>query len=265
MPRTEARAVGRRLAGEARQRVAPPVVRTLCQVHAARFHRARDDFGIGWQEVGRAQHVEHLPRGEGDHPLVMAADARDVVGRVPDPLLHQQEALLVQVERRLLPRRIDEAPVLRQRVDARLGLAAHRLEGVEGVLGRLALRLARELHLLAGRGREVPVPVGPGADQRRPRNAATRARNGRADRAVVVRERHRFREELLGGRVDGHATGRAGCGSLSGLVGLARGLDEGEGKGGHEALRKTAVAARPPVWTAPGEALSGWVANRVLR
>ena len=122
--RPEARAVGRRLAGEVRQRVAPPVVRALRQVHAARFHRARDDFRIGRQEVGRAQHVEHLARGERDHPLVMAADAGDVVGRVPDPLLHQQEALVDQVERRLLPRRIDEAPVLRQRVDARLGLAA---------------------------------------------------------------------------------------------------------------------------------------------
>ena len=111
----------RLLAADRALPVLDAVLRAAHEVHAAVARRVRcRTSGIGQQEVRRREHVEHLARGELDHVLVLLRDAAHAGGRVVPPLLLQQERLVDEVVRPLLPRLAGEAPVLRQRLDAGL-------------------------------------------------------------------------------------------------------------------------------------------------
>jgi hypothetical protein len=91
-------------------------------------------LGVGRQEVRRRHHVEDLAGAELDHRLVLARDAADARGGVVPPLLLQQERLVDEVIRPLLPRLGREALILRQRLDARLAavVSDHLLAGMAG-------------------------------------------------------------------------------------------------------------------------------------
>ncbi len=110
---------GGTLAAQRTVPVVDEIERARAQVGAALAHRALEDLRIGRDEVGRRHHVQELARAERDHPLVLPRDAAHAGRRVVPPLLRQQEALVDRVEGRLAPRLVDEAPVLRQRLDAR--------------------------------------------------------------------------------------------------------------------------------------------------
>ena len=128
--------------------------------------------GFVSEEVRRRQHVEELPRRERDDVLVLLRHAAHARHRVVPPLLHQQERLVDDVVRRLVPGLAREAAVLRQRHDA--GLDAVAPEGpaarVVGEAHRLLRRLLDEPHLLA-RARRRCAPPSP--CRRRSRPSAT--------------------------------------------------------------------------------------------
>ncbi len=94
-------------------------------------------------------------------PLVLPGDAANAGGRVVPPLLIEQEGLVDEVERPLVPVFAGEAPVLRQRLDAALCLlAAERAAGgVARKADGLSHRLVDELHPLARRVGEMDRPV----------------------------------------------------------------------------------------------------------
>ena len=96
---------------------------------------------------------------EGRRRLRDAGHAAHAGGRVPPPLLGQQEPLIHDIERPLAPAGAREPPVLRQRLDAGRTVTGHRLRGIERQAGRLAPGLLRQLGLLAGRTREMREPV----------------------------------------------------------------------------------------------------------
>jgi hypothetical protein len=113
-------------------------------------------------------------------------------------LLGQEEGLLDQVERRLLPARVLEAVVLRQRLDAGRRLrVAGRPRGPDREPQRLARRLVGELRLLAGRKAEVDEPVDVGARQDDRRDAAGQPAERRVQRAVERLEGLRGRARRL--------------------------------------------------------------------
>ena len=77
-----------------------------------------DHLGIGERIVGWREHVEHLPRGEGDHVLVVRSDAWHLPCRIVPPLLGEQERLSIGRIGEFLPRLPGEAVVARQGLDA---------------------------------------------------------------------------------------------------------------------------------------------------
>ena len=102
----------------------------------------------------------NLTGDEGNDLLMMMRNAVHADGCVVPPLLNEEEPLIGEAERRLLPRRIAEAVVLGQRLDAgwrvRLGRCARR---VDGKADRLAQRFLDQRLLLARRDREVKCPI----------------------------------------------------------------------------------------------------------
>ncbi|TXH64123.1 MAG: hypothetical protein E6Q93_00535, partial [Burkholderiaceae bacterium] len=174
----------------ARDRALPvldEVLRAAQQVPAALGGGLRQHVGVRRQEVRRREHVERLPRHELHEVLVPGGDAAHVGGRVVPPLLVQQEALVDQVERPALPAFGGEAPVVRQRLDAARAVPV--LTGrAGGRIGReaqrLAHRLVRQQHALAGRCRQVDRPVHGGLRHCRRRHAAGEARGRRVHGAI---------------------------------------------------------------------------------
>ena len=113
------------------------------QIKAAGADRVRARIsGLVSGKFDGADHVKELPRRELDHVLVMLRDSAQAGGRVVPPLLLQQESLVDEVEGPLVPIFAGEAPVLRQRLDARLGVAALDRVAAGIVANRIALRTA---------------------------------------------------------------------------------------------------------------------------
>ena len=149
---------------------------------------------LGWIYVQRGRPRRWLPFGLASLAvcavvmvaMLLWAGARDPGERVVPPLLLEQERLLDEVERRLLPRLVAEAAVLRQRLDARLGRRALPQVPRDVVLeaGELAARLLRELHLLARRERDVRPPVEISLGHRHRRQPGSRAGERRVHRAA---------------------------------------------------------------------------------
>ena len=101
-------------------------------------------------------------------------DAAHIRRGVVPPLLVQQKALVEQVEGRLLPGRVTEAPVLGQRLDA-TGCSYPRHRALQGILSKtraLFQRLLPKLPLFARRRGHVDGPIRPHRRQRRRREAA---------------------------------------------------------------------------------------------
>ena len=150
------------------------------EVHAALPHRLLQDLGIREQEVRRRHNVEQLPDRERDNVLVLPRHAAHVGRRIVPPLLLQQEALVDQIVRPALPGFADEAPVLRQRLDA-AGIATPFEQALAGVTCEPHCFLRgffEKLHPLAGRRCEMRSPIGVGFGQRRRRQPGCEARRG---------------------------------------------------------------------------------------
>ncbi len=111
------RARGRAAAGKPAH-VFEPVLKPREEVDPSRGEGFVDDLGIGERVVGRREHVEHFPRGEGDHVLVVGSDARHLPRRIMPPLLGEQERLGIGRIGLFLPRLPGEAVVARQGLDA---------------------------------------------------------------------------------------------------------------------------------------------------
>ena len=109
--------------------VRDPVQPALVQVEPARLDRPPQHLGVGEREVARRDDVEELPRDERHDVLVVAGHAAHLGRGVVPPLLHEQERLVDRVERPALPVRVVEAPVLLERLDARLGVSRRRGAG----------------------------------------------------------------------------------------------------------------------------------------
>jgi len=80
------------------------------EIHAALFQRCLEHVGVRGDEVDGRDHVEQLARDEGDDLLVMRRNATDAGRDVMPPLLVEQEALVDDVERPVLPCRVAKAP-----------------------------------------------------------------------------------------------------------------------------------------------------------
>jgi hypothetical protein len=125
------------------------------------FEDALLEHGVGRDEIGRGHHVEHLAGRELDDRFVVPGDAAHAGRRGMPPLLLEQEGLLDQVERMALPGCVGEAPILGQRIDRRLGIAAGcAAHGIVGEPHQLAPALGGELQLPAWRAENVRPPVG---------------------------------------------------------------------------------------------------------
>ena len=122
---------GRRILKRETLRIVEEVHGAAPQVGAAAGSDGFQHFRIGPDEIRRRPHVQPLPPRESDHVLVMARHATHAGGGVVPPLLLQQEPLVNDVERPLLPGRSREAPILLQRFDARwAALSACSVRGV---------------------------------------------------------------------------------------------------------------------------------------
>ncbi len=153
--------------------IVEPVAQALRQIGAAAAQGALQHFGVGPEKVAGREHVHPLTRHEGHHLLVMRRHAAHAVGGGIDELFAQQKALGQQVERKLLPLRRTEAPVVGGGGDAVGAGGAVGAQGVRAQFGGVAQpsplhlqRLCGEAGLLAGRGRHVHAPVGKGQAER---------------------------------------------------------------------------------------------------
>ena len=125
------------------------VLNSAHEIHAGFLARRLQHLWIGRNEIGRGDHVEHLARGESHHVLVLPGDAAHAGHRVVPPLLIQQERLVDQTERQLLPAGMVEAVVLCQRNDARRSLR------VPGAASRVIAEAQYLLHRLFHEARSL--------------------------------------------------------------------------------------------------------------
>jgi hypothetical protein len=142
---------------------------------------------VGQEEVGRGEDVEDLPAGELQRPFVLGRYAAYPGCRVVPPLLLQEEALVDQVERPLVPFCAFEPPVLRERADARLDMLAdarHAMHEVARQPRAFADSLVPKLELLAGRKGQVDEPVEIGFGEGRRRETQREARHRVVERPV---------------------------------------------------------------------------------
>lgn len=98
--------------------------------------------------------------GEVDNLLIVAGHAVHTTRGTMQPVLHEQEPLVIQAEGPLLPLRAGEAVVLRRRLDG--GWRARHEAGTCGIEGEphgLAERLGNQVPLLARGEPEVQKPV----------------------------------------------------------------------------------------------------------
>ena len=109
--------LGRLAGGQQAHQVAAPVLPAEHEILAAALERLLQHLGIGRGEIGRRQHIEHLPHRELDDRLVLRRHAAHAGRRVVPPLLSQQKRLREQIERRSFPLRPGKAPILRLRLD----------------------------------------------------------------------------------------------------------------------------------------------------
>ena len=165
------------------------ILQAADQIHAALADGVPQHLGIGEQEIRRRDHVEHLARHELDDVLVLLGDAAHAGRRVVPPLLLEQERLVDEVVRPLLPLLAGEAPILRQRLDA--AAASCRPPARSGRhswrTGPLFLAgLVDELQPLAGRIGEMRRPIEIGFGQRRRRQPGVkRAMAACSERSVM--------------------------------------------------------------------------------
>ena len=185
MPRFERIGADWHLAAGRALEILKEILSASHEIHARVLERRLQHLWIGRDEVGRGDHVEHLTRGEGHHALVLPGDAAHAGHRVVPPLLIQQERLVDQAERKLLPAGMVEAVVLRQRNDARRSLR------VPGAASRVVAEAQYLLHRLFDETRSFawqegqvrgPVEIGIGKGDRR--QAGGKARGRRMHRAI---------------------------------------------------------------------------------
>ena len=103
------------------------------EVTPALFQGGLEDLRVGPGEVRRREDIEQLSGGEVDDLLIVAGHAVHPSRGAVQPLLHEQERLVVQVEGPLLPLRAAEAVVLRRRLDG--GWRARHEAGAGGIEG----------------------------------------------------------------------------------------------------------------------------------
>jgi hypothetical protein len=135
---------------------------------------------VGQEEVGRGEDVEDLPAGELQRPFVLGRYAAYPGCRVVPPLLLQEEALVDQVERPLMPFRALEPPVLWQWADAWFHILPNPRHAAHQVARQpraLAHAFVPELQLLTGRKGQVDEPVVIGFGKRHRREALRQARH----------------------------------------------------------------------------------------
>jgi hypothetical protein len=158
------------------------------EVLAAALERLLQHLGIASGEIGRRQHIEHLPHRKLDDRLIPRRYAPHPGGRVVPPLLSQQKRLGEEVERRAFPLRRGKAPILRRRLDQ----GPWPLTGREimkhslGQLPRVPQAVLDDFHLPLRRRRQMRSPVDKGERQRDRRYAAGQARRRRMKRAVAL-------------------------------------------------------------------------------
>ena len=235
-------------AGRGPAQVVDPVAPALDEVHAPRRRPAGEDVRVGQRRVGGRPDVEHLPRGEGRHVLVVRVDPGHVAGGVVPPLLVQQEGLGHEAEGRLAPGLAGEAVVAGQGRDA--GLGRRRLaRQVACEPGRLAQRLVGELHPLAGGGGEMQRPVEEGEGERGRGEAAGRLAHHGVERSVEG-------AEGLAGQRAGQRAGQDVLSRVGRAGGRRLGTPGGEGRRpsgladvavhGEALLDAAAFVAQPP-------------------
>ena len=167
-PGREALGSGGRLFGHEALEVIQPVVQAAREVGPSLAPGALQHDGVGEQPVAGRKHVQALPRGEGNHLLVMRRHAPHVLrGRLP-PLLLQQKSLVVQVEGPPLPGRVGKAAVLHGRLGGQ-GLIALQLRGPQAIGQQQALRVGQQLSAkLPGQTQQLKLPAGAGRQVRGP-------------------------------------------------------------------------------------------------
>jgi hypothetical protein len=207
------------------------------QIHpAGRQHPLLHDRVCG-REIGWRHHVEQLAHDEAHNHFMVRRYPGIVARRRVEPLLAQQESLLVQPERQPLPFGRIEAMVLRQGFDAptRFGILRGSAHGVIAEPLPFARRLGHQQQLPPRRAGQMQRPIGKCNTKRVGRDAIGHLRHQRADRPVH-QLRHPF-DRIGAGQCFGTGRRRAGC--------IA-------------AHRKTAVHGRMATFTTP----SRWCANR---
>ena len=160
--RPEQVAGGRPLAAQMLLPVQEKLRGALRHVGAAGAQRMLQQFRIGRDEIGRRHHVEHLADGEGDHVFMVRGHTAHAEARAVPPLLGQQKALRVKIERPLLPAGIVKTLVLRQRRNRRAWRRSRSLLRTDGVLRQAHPAIAQfsqQFLLLGRRSLQMQHPV----------------------------------------------------------------------------------------------------------
>ncbi len=158
------------------------------EIAAAFREGLAQDLGVGRDEVGRRDHVEHLPRREFEDALVAFRHAVHAGRGVMPPVLAEKEGLRNDVEGPLLPLGAAEAPILRQVREVAAGVPWVLRCRVPGEMQGEAHGLQRagvpQVHLPAGRESQMRHPVEIGIGERHRRQAEREARNEIVQRPV---------------------------------------------------------------------------------
>ena len=207
--------------GEQPALILAPVGQATDETAARSLTHARQHLRIGWDEIRRRNGVQHLPRAERRHVLVLRADPADAGGGGFPPLLHGEEAVGVDIERERLPFGCAEAIVLRQRAPAGVfAVTAGAARRVGDMVGEGVKRLRGQGHLLAGRDHQVREPIDVGADHRARRQPAVQPAECGMELAVERLERIDWQAGPRGPGIRSLAPdGRNGCRRGKCLVG----------------------------------------------
>src|SRR3546814_13685972 len=87
------------------------IAETGRQVGAPGRQCLAEHFRIGEQKIRRRYHVQQLPRGELHRRLTLPSDAPDAGGGAVPPFLAEQDVLVDEIERPVLPGRSEERRV----------------------------------------------------------------------------------------------------------------------------------------------------------